>query len=213
MDPSDLSNVSTDTGDKSPQSPKIRLRDALIGAAVALILGTASGLGAYFNDFLSFHKPSAEAERRATSTMATTTPVPHPVRVAITEADGPVPRCVTVTGTATPSGKATIWLAENAPEDKDYFGELTKATADPSRPGGWRARLTLGVGNEINKQFIVYAFPLDAESTSLLDHIKTSAVQEGVDSYHFLNQLPKGFDSKRIQRNDGNNKADIVPCS
>jgi hypothetical protein len=213
MDPSNPSNVSTDASDKSPQSPKIRLRDALIGAAIALILGTAGGFGAYINDFLSFHKPSAEAERRATSTTATTTPAPQPVHVAITEADGPVPRCVTVTGTATPSGKATIWLAENAPEDKDYYGELTKATADPLRPGGWRARLTLGVDSEINKQFIVYAFALDDESTSVLDHIKTSAVQEGIDSYHFLDQLPKRFDSKRFQRNDGHNKADTAPCS
>jgi hypothetical protein len=213
MDPSDLSNVSTDVSDKSPQPPKIRLRDALIGATVLLILGTAGGLAAHIKDYLSFHQPTTETEQRSTTpTTATLSPLPQPVDVHITVPDGPVPRCVTVTGTAAHLGKATIWLAENAPEDKDYYGQLTKVTPDLSSPGGWRARLTLGVDKEVNKQFIVYAFALGDESTSLLDHIKTSAVQDGVDSYYFLNQLPQPFDSKRFQRNDGRNKADTAPC-
>jgi len=218
MDPSDSSDASTDATSQTPQPSSTKLRNALITAVVLLIVTIAGGVAGYITDYLDFHKPSAEAERKSTTpTTATTNPVLQPVRVAITEADGPVPRCVTVTGTATPSGNATIWLAENAPEDKDYYGELTKATPDPSRPGGWRARLTLGVGSEINKQFIVYAFALGDESTSLLDHIKTSAAQDGVDSYYFLDQLPqrfdsKRFDSKRFQRNDGRDKADTAAC-
>jgi hypothetical protein len=177
---------------------------AIIGAVGVVLAAAFTALGAYINHATS--SPSSP-------TTATTNPVLQPVRVAITEADGSVPRCVTVTGTATPSGKATIWLTENAPEDKNYYGELTKTTPDPSRPGGWRARLTLGVASEINKQFIVYAFALGDESTSLLDHIKTSAVRNGIDSYYFLDQLPQRFDSKRFQRNDGRNKADTAACS
>jgi len=213
VDPSDLSDATTDASDQSPQPPSNKLRNALITAVVLLILGTSTAVVGFITDYLNFHKPSAEAERkRTTPTTATTTPLLQVVRVAITEPDGSVPRCATVMGTANPSGKATIWVAENAPEDKNYYGDLTRAIPDPSRPGGWRAKLTLGVDNETNKQFVVYAFALGDESTWLLDHIDTAAAQNDMYSYYFLRQLPPRFDSKRFQRNDGRNKGDTAAC-
>jgi hypothetical protein len=185
----------------------------LVTALVALITGTAGTFAAWISDWVSFHKPSAQAERASTTTAtaATTTTVPKAVQITINQPNGPVRRCAIITGTATPSGKASIWLAENAAEDHDYYGEVTKAVPDPSRPDGWRATLQVGHETETGKQFTVYAFLLDDEATWVLEHLRTAAERD-VFSFYYLNQLPAPFASVPVQRNDGRNEGDTAAC-
>jgi hypothetical protein len=181
-----------------------RVGNAAIGAVVLLIGGAAL----YGLDFLSFHQPSAQAER-ARTTITTSTPPSRPEKVDILinrPEDTSVPRCVLVSGTATVPDGLTIWVAQHGRGDANYF-DFTKVTFDPSRPDRWQVKLVLGGEDDTSKEFVVYAFALDAEATRVLEGIGT----EPKGSFFYLSHLPvpQGqVESESFLRNDH----DTVTC-
>lgn len=204
------------TGADLAMSPpgKTRVRDALVGALVLLIGGVAAGVGAYVNDYLSFHKPSAQEKRALeTSSTAPTTTVTitvSEVKIAIAAPDGPVPRCASITGTVTVPDGLAVWVAQQAQGDSVFYA-LTKVRVDAA--GQWEWRETLGDPEQTGMSFKFFAFALDDQTSRLLERIKAAAVPEKDYAYWYVEgELPNAVGeiaTQRFVRNDH----DVRDCS
>jgi hypothetical protein len=134
------------------------------------------------------------------------------VQVTIDPHEDPVPRCVMVKGTVTPSAQVTVWLAVRAPDDKSYFGTVTETERDPARPNGWRKSMELGRESEARHPFEVYAFALGDQATRALRNIRASTDTPNVETYWYLAQLPTKAIKAVYTRNSGRDEGDVADC-
>jgi len=124
--------------------------------------------------------------------------------ISIASPNGSIPRCATITGSASiPSGDS-LWIAQRAAAEKPYYNLNEVAIGDGN---AWQITTTVGPANATGVTFTVVAFALNAEASQVLLDLATSPTN----SYFYLQALPQQV-TEQTSRNMTRNTTDITAC-
>lgn len=108
-------------------------------------------------------------------------------RISIDTVGNPMPRCVTVRGSA-PMDDKDLWLAVRAAgDDGEYYFAQTRRDTDQSR---WHTRTTVGRG-EAGVVFEFFVFEVDESFSDFLASIE-GAAEDGRPGYFYAKSPPPG---------------------
>jgi hypothetical protein len=127
-----------------------------------------------------------------------------PNSIEIQPPSGDIPRCATITGTATLPPGYTVWLAQNGAGEKSIYN-LYQATFGGTH-SSWSATMTVGPASATGKAFTIYAFALDSQTSQVISSMETSPSK----SFFYLTGVPQDviWDSQLVTRNT----QDTQPC-
>jgi hypothetical protein len=107
---------------QTTSSSGVSWKSTLLGAAVSAVVVVIGGGAAYVNDWLTFHRPSSQAERVPPTTAPAARPKPTVVTIDKPSSGGQEPWCTRVEGTATLlEGKALVLAVHPDQDPRTYF--------------------------------------------------------------------------------------------